>query len=76
MLVSSINLPDLSIQVVITNLDNESIINVDAKKWPAALSNDGSSYYKVLSCKSLTHSLRGIYTWMKVAKCTFHTLLL
>ncbi|OAY63676.1 Glutamine--tRNA ligase [Ananas comosus] len=46
MLVSSINLPDLSIQVVITNLDNESIINVDAKKWPAALSNDGSSYYK------------------------------
>ncbi|XP_020097923.1 glutamine--tRNA ligase isoform X2 [Ananas comosus] len=35
------------VKVVITNLDNESIINVDAKKWPAALSNDGSSYYKV-----------------------------
>ncbi|WOL13249.1 Glutamine--tRNA ligase [Canna indica] len=35
-------------KVVITNLDSGSVIDLDAKKWPDAPSDDSSSYYKVL----------------------------
>lgn len=35
------------LKVVITNLDSGSVIDLDAKMWPDAPSDDSSSYYKV-----------------------------
>ena len=35
------------IQVVITNLEGGSTMDLDAKKWPDAHENDASAFYKV-----------------------------
>ncbi|KAJ0640278.1 putative glutamine--tRNA ligase [Helianthus annuus] len=35
------------LKVVITNLEPNSVIDLDAKKWPDAPNDDASSYYKV-----------------------------
>ncbi|KAL4610021.1 hypothetical protein ACB092_08G022500 [Castanea dentata] len=35
------------LKVVITNLDADSIINLDAKRWPDAQTDDASAFYKV-----------------------------
>ncbi|KAF6172037.1 hypothetical protein GIB67_029455 [Kingdonia uniflora] len=35
------------LKVVITNLDNTSVIDLDAKNWPDAQSDDSSAFYKV-----------------------------
>lgn len=37
----------LSCKVVITNLEANSAIEVDAKKWPDAQADDASAFYKV-----------------------------
>ena len=37
----------LSFKVVITNLEANSAIEVDAKKWPDAQADDASAFYKV-----------------------------
>lgn len=37
-------------QVVITNLEAGSLMDLDAKKWPDAQLEDASSFYKVSSC--------------------------
>ena len=34
-------------QVVITNLENGSILDLDAKKWPEAQADEASAFYKV-----------------------------
>ncbi|KAG6707170.1 hypothetical protein I3842_06G018800 [Carya illinoinensis] len=38
------------LKVVITNLEAGSIIDLDAKKWPEAQSDDASAFYKVPFC--------------------------
>ncbi|KAI3985519.1 hypothetical protein MKX01_033833 [Papaver californicum] len=35
------------LKVVITNLDDKTILNLDAKKWPDAQADDASAFYKV-----------------------------
>ncbi|KAI3856380.1 hypothetical protein MKX03_034462 [Papaver bracteatum] len=35
------------LKVVITNLDGKAILYLDAKKWPDALTDDASAFYKV-----------------------------
>ncbi|GMI70684.1 ovule abortion 9 [Hibiscus trionum] len=35
------------LKVVITNLESDSLMDLDAKKWPDAQANDTSSFYKV-----------------------------
>lgn len=34
-------------QVVITNFENGSILDLDAKKWPEAQGDEASAFYKV-----------------------------
>ncbi|WOL02520.1 hypothetical protein Cni_G11239 [Canna indica] len=43
----------LCVYVVITNLDFGSVIDLDAKKWPDAPSDDSSSYYKAITADSV-----------------------
>lgn len=44
-------------QVVITNLEAGSLMDLDAKKWPDAQLEDPSSFYKVTSCYLKSYNL-------------------
>lgn len=44
---SCCNLSFICFKVVITNLEADSIINLDAKRWPDAQTDDASAFYKV-----------------------------
>ena len=37
----------LSFQVVVTNLESGLVMDLDAKKWPDASTEDSSAFYKV-----------------------------
>ncbi|RRT80356.1 hypothetical protein B296_00012058 [Ensete ventricosum] len=52
------------LKVVITNLDSGSVIDLDAKMWPDAPSDDSSSYYKVLISLNFSTFANGVLHWV------------